>query len=423
MSTAKSILFEPLRLGALTVSGRLFKTATSETRASDDGFVTDELLEFYEPMARAGTPLLITGNLYVDRQGKSTPRMGGIDDDDKVPGLARLTSLVHERGSKIFAQVNHCGRQVVPRSVALDEAVSASGVKELFLGTKPRPLTAPEIATAVRRFAEAAERARKAGFDGVQIHAAHGYLINQFLTPYTNRRDDGYGGSFANRLRFLSEVFRATRKRVGDDFPVILKLNGSDALPLRPGLGTARLVEVARAMEEQGIDAVEVSVGHYESGLPVVRGKFWRYFRGVLRDGTARDLPRARYAALAVSWPVAAILFNLLWRYRPGFNLRYARRFKEALTVPVIAVGGFLTREQMEKPLRDGLCDAVSSGRAMIADPFLYRHVAEGTEGPRCVFCNACVARVGGMPVDCYHPRVRREKDALLARAIPVDSR
>lgn len=419
MAQTTNVLFQPLTIGSLIVAGRVFKTATSETRASPEGFVTDELLEFYRPLAQAQTPLIITGNMHVSRDGQSTPRMCGIDHDDKLPGLVRLTDMVHTHGSRIIAQLNHCGRQVLPAAMGLREAVSASDVTEKVMGTKPRPLSVAEIAQIVMSFADAAGRAQRAGFDGVQIHAAHGYLISQFLTPYTNRRGDQYGGGLDNRMRLLVEVYQAIRERVGAAFPIIVKLNGSDYLPLRRGLKTQELVAVAQRLEALGVDALEISVGHYESGMPVVRGRFWRFFPAMLRLGSGTQLPWARRAVFALFWPLAALAFNLLWPPREGFNLHYARKFKAALRIPVICVGGFYTRAEMERTLRAGWCDALACGRAMIADPFLYRHLRDNTVGPRCVYCNACVGRIGGLPVDCYHPDVRREKDAMLA-APPV---
>jgi 2,4-dienoyl-CoA reductase-like NADH-dependent reductase (Old Yellow Enzyme family) len=410
-----SPIFAPIALGPLRARGRLFKAATSETRATPDGHVTDELLAFYEPIFRAGTPLVITGNSYPSPQGKSTPLQAGCDADDKIPGLRRWADLAHRHGSALVAQINHAGRQVFPASVGLSGAVSASSVTDKVMGTRPRALTYSEVREVVDSFAAAAARCRDAGFDGIQIHSAHGYLVNQFLTPYTNRRRDEYGGGFANRLRLLIEIHRAVRSRVDDRCAVILKLNGTDYLPLRRGLRTDELIEIARVMQEEGVDAVEISVGHYESGLPMVRGTFDRYFPGVLDEGMGPHMPRWRRTGMRIVRPLAAAALNLIWPHREGFNLRYARRFKAALRIPVICVGGFQTRAAMEQALREQACDAISSGRTMIADPLLYRHLREGTAGPRCVFCNACVARVGGRPVDCYHPDVRAEKDRMLA--------
>jgi 2,4-dienoyl-CoA reductase-like NADH-dependent reductase (Old Yellow Enzyme family) len=415
MPVADSPLFTPVNIGKLTLSGRLIKTATAETRASHDGFVTPELLQFYIPMAKGGTPLIITGNIYVSLDGKSAPRQVGADDDDKIAGLKQLTDAVHTHGSRIFAQLNHCGRQVVPKFAGIPEAVSASAVKELVTGTLPRELSLREIQAVIAHYGAAAARCKQAGFDGVQIHAANGYLMSQFLTPHTNRRMDRYGGSFDHRLNMLRDVFRDIRRRVGADFPIILKMNGSDNLPLRHGLSTDELVRVAVVMQDEGVDAVEISVGHYESGMPMVHGTFGRCLRNMV-SGAMRYLPFARRWGLRLFWPLFAIVFDLLWPRREGFNLRYAQAFARKLTIPVICVGGFLTRAAMEAAISRGSCDMVSAGRAFIADPLLYRHLLHDEPGPRCVDCNACIGHLGAQPADCYHPVVRAQKDTMLAR-------
>ena len=366
-------------------------------------------------MAKGGTPLIITGNIYVSLDGKSAPRQVGADHDDKIPGLARLIDAVHAHGSKMFAQLNHCGRQVVPRFAGLSEAVSASGETELVTGTRPRPLTLVEIERLVERYADAAERCKKAGFDGIQIHAANGYLMSQFLTPYTNRRTDAYGGSVEGHPSCCATFSAAFKSRVGAAFPVIIKMNGSDYLPLRPGLKTPELAEIAAIMERAGVDAIEVSVGHYESGFPMVRGTFGRCLRNMVQ-GSMSHLPFVRRWLFRLFWPLLALVFNLIWIRREGFNLRYAREFKRRFAIPVICVGGFLTREAMEAAIRQGECDIVSAGRAFIADPLLYRHMRDNEPGPRCVDCNACVGHLGAQPADCYHPVVKAEKDAMLAR-------
>ncbi|MGB5452570.1 MAG: NADH:flavin oxidoreductase [Sedimenticolaceae bacterium] len=409
------MLFSPIEIGSIEFPGRLFKTATAETRASEDGFVTQDVIDFYLPMAKAGTPLIITGNIYISEQGKSAPRQLGADDDDKIPGLARLVETVHAQGSRMFAQLNHCGRQVVPDFVGAADVVSASGVKDLLTGTRPREMLVDEIHRIVDQFADAAGRCRRAGFDGIQMHSANGYLLSQFLTPYTNRRHDYYGGSLERRTRFGREVYRAIREKVGPDFPVIIKMNGADALPLRDGLKTSELVEVALIMEAEGVDAVEISVGHYESGFPMVRGTFGRCLRNML-EGSMAHLPPLRRTLLRLFRPLITMASNLLWKGREGFNLDYAREFKKRLGIPVICVGGFRTRAAMEAAIRGDLCDAVSAGRPFIADPYLYNHLRENQPGPRCVDCNACVGHLGAQPADCYHPTVRAEKDAMLAK-------
>ncbi len=410
------VLFSPIKIGNLAVDGRVFKTATAETRATKDGFVSDEVIEFYQPIAQAGTPLIITGNLYISRKGQSTFRQIGADNPDKIPGLKQLADMVHQHGGKIFGQLNHCGRQVLPHTLGI-EALSASGVPDKALGTRPRPMQASEVSQTAKDYGAAAAICREAGFDGVQIHAGHGYLICQFLTPYTNRRTDAYGGSFVKRLRFLLEVYSQVRRQAGEDFPVIAKINGSDWLPGRKGLSNRELVEIARILEQEGLNGLEVTVGHYESGGPMIRGSFAPFFKGLTKEGLVDSLPWLRKTGIKMAWPAMALFCNTLWPAKQGFNLSYADNFKKRLSIPVICVGGFQTKDAMSRAISQGRCDAVSVARAMIADPWLYRHLKENTSGPVCNFCNGCIARAGSLPVDCYDPRIRKQKDAMLAGA------
>jgi 2,4-dienoyl-CoA reductase-like NADH-dependent reductase (Old Yellow Enzyme family) len=414
---ADSPLLAPLQIGSLEVAGRLFKAATSETRFDKDGFVTDELLAFYEPMVWAGTPLIVSGNLWVSKSGQSTYRMGGIDADDKIPGLTRLTEMVHAHGSRIFAQLNHCGRQVFPDAIGMEAALSPSAVREKFLGTKPRAMTTAEIEEMIDDFAAAAVRAKQAGFDGIEVHMAHGYLLSEFLTPYTNRRKDDYGGSFENRLRAPLAVVAETRRRIGEDFPVIVRLNGHDRLLARKGLDTAELIAVAQALQAAGIDGVDLTVGHYESGLAMIRGRFNGFIKTMTTEGGGQFMGQPRRGAARAASPLVALAANVMWSTKEGFNLGYARQFKAALEIPVICVGGFHTQQEMERAVESGDCDAVSLARGLIANPLMFKHVKDGTTGPDCDFCNKCIARAGGMPADCYNEPIRAEREADLADA------
>ncbi|MCG7204772.1 NADH:flavin oxidoreductase [Streptomyces arenae] len=410
-------LATPLNIGSMTVAGRLFKSATSETRASADGFVTDELLAFYEPMAEAGTPLIVTGNLYVSPQGKSAGRQAGIDADDKLPGLREWTGLARRHEVRIVAQLNHGGRQIAEAAPGADRIVSASDVREPLYGTKPSPLRSDEMPGVVESFVAAGERAREAGFDGVQIHAAHGYLLSQFLTPHTNHRTDAYGGSLDNRARLLVEVLKGLRARLGDDYPVLVKINGTDDLPFRRGATTEELVRVAVRLQDEGVDAVEISRGHYESWPGMIQGKYRGFIRTSLAQGAGQHLSgRRRAATLAV----APVVERVAERLRPpleGFNLPQAEHFTRALDVPVICVGGFHTRTGMEAAIGGGRTDAVSAARAMIADPHLYRNVlGDVAERPVCGYCNGCIARFSGLPVDCYSDEIRRDRDVMIEK-------
>jgi len=412
-----TMLTTPLDIGPMTVQGRLFKSATSETRATDDGFVTDEVLAFYEPMVDAGTPMIVTGNLYVSPQGKSADRQAGIDADDKIPGLRDWVDLAHRNDVKPVAQLNHGGRQIGRAAPGVDRLVSASSVREPLYGTKPSPLRLDEMAGVVESFAAAGVRAREAGFDGVQIHAAHGYLLSQFLTPHTNRRSDPYGGSLDNRARLLVEVLRGLRSRLGDDYPILVKLNGTDDLPFRKRATTDELVKVAVRLQGEGIDAVEVSRGHYESWPGMIQGHYKGFFRTSLTSGAGRHNSLLRKTLARAVAPAAERVAERLRPPMEGFNLAQAERFTAALDVPVICVGGFHTRDGMEAAIGSGRVDAVSAARAMIADPHLYRNVVGHiTERPVCGYCNGCIARFGGMPIDCYSDDIRAQRAAMIER-------
>ncbi len=410
----QGLLFTPIRIGRLELPGRLVKSATTETRCTPDGFVTDELIEYYEQIARGGTPLLITGNAYFNLYSNAGPRQLGADSDDKIPGLRRLADAVHRHSSKVFMQIYHVGRQAIPRFVGRKDAVAPSAVFEPSLGVRPREITRDEIQETVQGFADACARAQEAGFDGIQIHAAHGYLLSAFLTPHTNRRTDEYGGSFENRIRLLVEVYRAIRRRVGDEYPIIMKLNGSDDLSLRKGLKPEDLVKVAQRMQDEGVDAVEITAGHYESGFTFERGNWKGFFSTVTTIGMGTNLPWYHRLSARAMAPVLDWGLNRIAGYSEGFNLRYSKLFKQALGIPVICVGGFVHREAMEQAIAGGECDMVSVARALIADPFLYRHMQEGREGPQCDFCNACYARGAMWPVDCYNEEVRARRDQML---------
>jgi 2,4-dienoyl-CoA reductase-like NADH-dependent reductase (Old Yellow Enzyme family) len=410
----QGLLFSPMHIGTLKLPGRLVKSATTETRCTPDGFVTDELIEYYEQIAQGGTPLLITGNAYFNLYSSAGPRQLGADSDDKIPGLCRLTDAVHRHGSRIFMQIYHVGRQAIPRFVGRKDAVAPSAVFEPALGVRPREITHVEIRETIQGFADASARAREAGFDGVQLHAAHGYLLSAFITPHTNRRKDEYGGSFENRMRLPVEVYRAVRQRVGWEYPVIMKLNGSDDLPLRNGLKTDDLVRAAQRMEAEGIDAVEISAGHYESGFTFERGCWKGFFSTVTTIGMGTNLPWYHRGTARLLAPVLDWMLKRVAGYSEGFNLRYARLFKKALGIPVICVGGFIHREAMEQAIASDGCDMVAVARALIADPFLYRHMQEGREGPQCDFCNACYARGAIWPVDCYNEDVRNQRERML---------
>ena len=283
-------LLSPIRVGSLQLTARLFKAATMEGMAQPSGGVSPELLEFYARFAHAGIPLIVTGSFYVTPEGAVAPRTCGIDQDDKVPGLRRLAETVHRSnaGAHLFVQLNHGGRQVVRASDSTGAGMPIPAPSPGFdpiLWNRSKAMDETEVAATVEAFVLAAARCADAGCDGVELHAGHGFLISQFLSPHTNRRADRYGGSLRARTRFFAEIVAAIKRRVGDSFPVIAKMNGADLLPGRRGLGGGALAEAAYIAQEEGLDAVTLTVGHYESGLAMLRGQMRPMVRGLVDGG------------------------------------------------------------------------------------------------------------------------------------------
>jgi len=408
-------LFEPLYIGHLKLPGRIAKSATVETLCTEDGYITDEFIQFYQEIAQGGTPLIITGAASYNHYSRGVPHQISVDADDKIEGLSRLANTVHQYDSKIMVQIYHTARQAIPAPVGRTDAQAPSAVYEPSLGVKPRAMTVGEIKETIVQFADAAERCKKAGIDGVQIHAAHGYLISSFLTPHTNRRKDQYGGSFENRLRLLVELYCAIRERVGDDYPLILKLNGSDDLPFRKGLSTKALVNIAVRMEQEGVDAVEISAGHYESCTSFERGHWKGFTKVMLEKGAGRAFAWHRRAVMKLFAPLIDLIFNKISGFSEGFNLSYAQQFTAALSIPVICVGGFVNKEAMDSALNSEACDMVSVARGLLADPYLYRHLKEDKTGPVCTYCNGCFTQAGASPISCNNPEVSRQRTQMLA--------
>ena len=413
-------LLSPIRIGSLELSARLFKAATMEGMADPNGRVSDQMLEFYAHFARAGTPLVVTGSFYVAPEGAVAPATCGIDDDDKIAGVRRLVEVVHrpQSGAHLFVQLNHGGRQVVRAGNSTGTGMpilSASAIADPILWNKVRAMDEEEVAATVEAFASAAARCAESGCDGVELHAGHGFLISQFLSPHTNRRRDQYGGSLRRRARLFTDIVAAIKQRVGVDFPVTAKMNGADLLPGRRGLTSDALAEVARLAQEEGLDAVTVTVGHYESGLSMLRGQMRPMVRGLVDGGLGRDFHPLLKLGIRAATPTVAALGYLLWRRREAFNLRYAAPFKERLHIPVVSVGGFADPAVMEAAIASGRCDAVASARGLLANPYLLRHIRAGVDpGPECDFCNACSGMLIGTHTSCHNPGMSRRRQAML---------
>lgn len=345
-------LFEKTTINGMTLTNRFVRSATWEGMCETDGRPTLKLASCYRDLAAGGVGLIITGYAFVRPDGKQLPGGMGIQKDDFAAEMRSLTRAVHNEGGKICIQLVHSGGQTTA-NVAGRRPLAPSAVKVEQFPEEPEAMSKQDIDEIVAAFGDAARRAKKYGFDAVQLHAAHGYLINQFLSPLTNRRTDGYGGPVENRCRFLLEVYRRVRSEVGPDFPVFVKLNGSDNL--EGGLDISDAVHAARLLDKEKIDAIEVSGGTSASGE-----------RAPVR--TKIDKPA-----------------------REAYNLALAREIKKAVRCPIMAVGGFRSLEVINKAIIENGIDYISMARPFIWEPRLIKRWKEGDLSPaRCISCNGC---------------------------------
>lgn len=345
-------LFDETKINHMLLGNRLVRSATWEGMCEEDGRPTKKLADFYSALTRGGVGLIISGYTFITPRGKQLPGQMGIHSDSFAPEMKMLTEAVHQDGGKVCLQLVHAGGQTTS-AAAGRRPVAPSAVQVPQFSELPEELTLDDITKLVGFFAEGARRAMEYGFDCVQLHASHGYLINQFLSPLTNRRTDAYGGSLENRSRFLLEVYRSVRAAVGDNFPVIIKLNGSDNL--EGGLQIDDAAVVSRQLDEEGLDAIEVSGGTPASGeLNPVRQK-------------------------------------IETREQEAYNLPLAARIKNAVSCPVMVVGGVRSFALAEGIVRREEADYVAMARPFIREPNLAARWKEGEESrARCISCNGC---------------------------------
>jgi 2,4-dienoyl-CoA reductase-like NADH-dependent reductase (Old Yellow Enzyme family) len=355
-----SKLFKPFKIGSMEIRNRFMRSATTSYWSDDLGVVRPEIIRLYRDLARGGPGLIVKGHLYVANSGKAHVGMAGISSDLHIPKLKELTDAVHVYDGKIVAQLNHAGYNSV---------VDRAGPSEHEGGTwRARALSRDEIAGIVEAFGDAAGRAMEAGFDGVQIHGAHGYLISQFMSRLANRRIDEYGGSPKNRMRLLDEVYDEVRIRVGGNVPVLLKMNCDDFSP--GGFTIADSVRVAEAICKKGLDSVEISGG------------------GVGRQDNLRerarssdpDLEEAAFAGHAEKMRVAT---------RP---------------TPMALVNGIRSRGCMEAIVVKDVADLISMSRPFIREPNLVKKLKAGQQSATCTSCGACQSRdvFGRMMLRCH---------------------
>lgn len=365
-------LFEPGKIGSLELKNRIVMPAMGCSLAESSGEAGARMIKYYADRARGGAGLIITEITRVDDEtGVGTPNQLSVTNTHVISQLHRLVEAVHAYDTKLFVQLHHPGNQTPSRLIGGKQPVSASDVTCKVIGEQPRALETEEVEAMVKKFVTGAVIAQKAGVDGVEIHAAHGYLVSQFLSPLTNKRTDKYGGSFEGRLRFITEIIMGIRAYCGPKFPISVRMNGNDYLP--GGLEDEDGIRIAQYLEKLGVNCINVSCGMYDSGSTIIEPSY--YAEG--------------------------------WKKHLGANIR------KAVSIPVIAVDAIKHPSVAEQMLEEGNCDFVGIARGFLADADWGLKAKCGNEKVlrKCLGCMECFRILNdGLPLGCtVNPVLGRE--------------
>jgi 2,4-dienoyl-CoA reductase-like NADH-dependent reductase (Old Yellow Enzyme family) len=365
-----SVLFTPFTIKNVEIKNRFVRSATYEGMGTANWLPSDSLVKLYNELTDGEVGLIVTGAVTVERpmplqSAEWGSMQAAIDDDRCIDGWRRLADVVKSRGSRIVMQLYHPGRRL---GLIFDDqrVVAPSAIPDKRTNATPRALSVEEIQELVEKFAQAILRSRKAGFDGVQLQGCHGVLISDFISPFTNVRTDQYGGSTANRARFVVEILQRARELVGSDYPLLIKMNCDDFVS--GGLEITEAKKVASILADTGIDCIEVTGGIPESAF------FQRHLDRETMKGPEKE----------------------------GYFRTLSSAIKGAVDVPVILVGGLRTPSVMERVIAEGMADLVALSRPLIREPDLVKLWKAGdTSSSSCVSCNKCY-QVLQRPLRCY---------------------
>ena len=365
-------LFEPGKIGNLEIRNRIVMPAMGCSLAEVTGEPGPRMIRYYTDRAKGGAGLIITEITRVDDEtGVGTPNQLSVTNTHVIGQLSRLVESVHTYGTKLFVQLHHPGNQTPSRLIGGKQPVSASDVTCKVIGEQPRALTTEEVEAMVRKFVTGAVIAQKAGVDGVEIHAAHGYLVSQFLSPYTNKRTDKYGGSFEARLRFITEIIMGIKAYCGPKFPISVRMNGDDFLP--GGITLEDSVKIAVYLEKLGVACINVSCGMYDSGSTIIEPSY----------------------------------------FAEGWKKHLSTAIKNAVSIPVIAVDNIKHPSVAEALLEEGASDFVGIARGFLADANWGVKAKKGEDLyiRKCLGCMECFRILNdGLPLGCtLNPILGRE--------------
>jgi len=419
-----ALIFSPLKFRNLEAKNRLFRSNLSGMFDDYNGHGGNARINWERKFAEGGVGGIISSYTPVSVRGRILTRYAMIDNDDKIPFWRRIGETAHEYGALFMMQLSHSGRQQDLGGVEnlYNKALSSTGKADYFHGILAQAMTLEDIRMVVDQFAQGARRAREAGLDGVELHGANGYLITQFLSSGINDREDDYGGSLENRVRFVLDIVRAIRREVGQDFHLQMKINAVDhndwLYPWqKKGNSLEESVRICRMLldDGKGVDAFHISSG---STFPHPRNPpgdlpmrdLVRWYDGMLSQGT-----RTKFNHAIFSNPVTAKLFRAYWVWRrgkviEGINAEYAEEVSKAIreidpSVKVLVTGGFQHADAIAGAIRSGACDGVSIGRPLIANndlPKILQRQNGPDDGRECTYCNKCLINDLENPLGCY---------------------
>jgi 2,4-dienoyl-CoA reductase-like NADH-dependent reductase (Old Yellow Enzyme family) len=428
-------IFEPLEFRNLTIKNRILRSNVSGRFDQYDGSGTQARINWETKFARGGVGAIISSFVPVHLRGRIVPNYAMIDDDRHVPFWRAVGDAVHAFDCRFILQLSHAGRQRDIAGIEYAKGLSSTDKDDPTHGFQCERMTLAQIQEVVQAFAEGARRAREAGLDGVELHGANGYLITQFLSSAINDRKDEYGGSLENRARFVLDIVRAIRARVGHDFHLQMKISTRDYADAVAFFGkgpsgntVSESVQVCRWLVDAGVDAIHVSVGSFfphprnPAGIDLPVDDLAKTYDAVISSGESafrtyllfRNLPELARR----QWNEASPKPDEI----EGQNLPDARLVKSAVTVPVICTGGFQTASVIAAALERRDCDAVSIARPLIANNDLveiFRRGQDRADRP-CTYCNRCLANVVKNPLGCYEEARYPSREAMLAEIMSV---
>ncbi len=396
------MLFDETQISGLKVKNRIIRSATHDGLADENGAPSDMLIKKYEHLAESEIGCIITGYAAVSKNGVSPyPRMMKIYEDSVIEKYKELTESVHRHGTPIVLQIAHCGRQTSSKAIGVQK-VAPSNVLHAFYPDKAKPLTECEIFDIIDDFVSAAVRAEKCGFDAVQLHAGHGYLLHDFLSPYGNRRNDGWGGSIENRCKIVKLIIKGIKSKT--NLPVWIKLSAEDNR--KGGMNIESSVEICKKLEAAGCDAIEVSCGTVQDGMNTMRSELMPMDAVFKYREPCASFPRWLNR---IALPAANLINPLIKQPKPieNFNVNNAAIIKNNVSIPIIAVGGIHNLSDMENILSEDKADFISMCRPFICEPDLVKKLKNGQCEAKCIMCNYCGLVIEKEPTRCLYGKVK----------------